>query len=170
MSLSRRIAMSGVLCALAFGLSYIELLLPFDFAVPGIKLGLANVVVLVALYILTPTDAITINLVRVLLAGILFGNWMTVSFALGGAVFSFITMYLLKKYTGRHIIVISLSGAIAHIVGQVCVGLLYYNPKVVFYYCSFLLIAACVTGLLLGVIASKIINIVKTGYGERNQM
>lgn len=168
MSRTRRIAMAGVLCALAFGLSYIEMLLPFDFAVPGIKLGLANVVVLVALYVLKPADAFAINFARVMLAGLLFGNPMTVSFSVAGAVFSFITMFLLKKYTGRHIIVISLAGAIAHIFGQMCVGMFYYNPRVVIYYCTFLLVAACFTGFLLGFVASRILNVVRTGFEAKN--
>lgn len=163
MKTSERIAMAGVLCALAFGLSYIEMLIPFDFAIPGMKLGLANAVVLVAMYKLKAADALAVNLVRVLLVGILFGNPVALAFSVSGAILSFVVMYLLKKYTGMHITVISIAGALAHIIGQLCVGLIFYNPTVLFYYSMFLLVAACISGLLLGIVAGKIIKSVKPG-------
>lgn len=156
MTKAKRIALCGMFTALAFGLSYIEMILPLDFTVPGIKLGLANLVILIALYKLKPMDALAINCVRVILTGILFGNIVAFSFSISGAICSFFVMYLLKRLTGMHIIVVSLLGAITHVFAQMLVGLFYYSPKVIFYYSFFLFVAAFVTGILIGTLANRI--------------
>jgi len=157
MNRTRRIVICGVLCALAFGLSYVEMLIPFDFAVPGIKLGLANLVIVVALYRLAPMDALLINTTRVILAGLLFGNITTFSFAIAGAICSFFVMYILHRLTKLHVVVISILGAIAHVIGQLCVGFFYYPSKAILYYSMFLLVAAFITGAVLGEVASILI-------------
>ena len=161
MSRTKRIALCGMFTALAFGLSYIEMILPLDFAVPGIKLGLANLVILIALYNFRPMDALAINCVRVILAGILFGNAMALSFSIAGAICSFFVMYLLKRLTGMHIIIVSLLGAITHVLAQLLVGLFYYSPKVIFYYSFFLIISAFVTGIIIGTLANRINSYIK---------
>jgi len=156
MSRTKRIALCGMFTALAFGLSYIEMILPLDFAVPGIKLGLANLVILIALYNFRPMDALAINCVRVILAGMLFGNVVALSFSITGAICSFFVMYLIKRLTEMHIIVVSLLGAITHVLAQLLVGLFYYSPKVIFYYSFFLIISAFVTGIIIGILANRI--------------
>lgn len=161
MSRTKRIALCGMFTALAFGLSYIEMILPLDFAVPGIKLGLANLVILIALYNFRPMDALAINCVRVILAGMLFGNVVALSFSIAGAICSFFVMYLLKRLTGMHIIVVSLLGAITHVLAQLLVGLFYYSPKVIFYYSFFLIISAFVTGIIIGTLANRINSYIK---------
>lgn len=161
MSRTKRIALCGMFTALAFGLSYIEMILPLDFAVPGIKLGLANLVILIALYKFRPMDALAINCVRVILAGMLFGNVVALSFSIAGAICSFFVMYLLKRLTGMHIIVVSLLGAITHVLAQLLVGLFYYSPKVIFYYSFFLIISAFITGIIIGILANRINFLIK---------
>ena len=161
MSRTKRIALCGMFTALAFGLSYIEMILPLDFAVPGIKLGLANLVILIALYNFRPMDALAINCVRVILAGMLFGNVVALSFSIAGAICSFFVMYLLKRLTGMHIIVVSLLGAITHVLAQLLVGLFYYSPKVIFYYSFFLIISAFITGIIIGILANRINSYIK---------
>lgn len=161
MSRTKRIALCGMFTALAFGLSYIEMILPLDFAVPGIKLGLANLVILIALYNFRPMDALAINCVRVILAGMLFGNVVALSFSIAGAICSFFVMYLLKRLTGMHIIVVSLLGAITHVLAQLLVGLFYYSPKVIFYYSFFLIISAFITGIIIGILANRINFLIK---------
>lgn len=161
MSRTKRIALCGMFTALAFGLSYIEMILPLDFAVPGIKLGLANLVILIALYNFRPMDALAINCVRVILAGMLFGNVVALSFSIAGAICSFFVMYLLKRLTGMHIIIVSLFGAITHVLAQLLVGLFYYSPKVIFYYSFFLIISAFVTGIIIGILANRINFLIK---------
>lgn len=161
MSRTKRIALCGMFTALAFGLSYIEMILPLDFAVPGIKLGLANLVILIALYKFRPMDALAINCVRVILVGMLFGNVVALSFSIAGAICSFFAMYLLKRLTGMHIIVVSLLGAITHVLAQLLVGLFYYSPKVIFYYSFFLIISAFITGIIIGILANRINFLIK---------
>lgn len=161
MSRTKRIALCGMFTALAFGLSYIEMILPLDFAVPGIKLGLANLVILIALYKFRPMDALAINCVRVILVGMLFGNVVALSFSIAGAICSFFVMYLLKRLTGMHIIVVSLLGAITHVLAQLLVGLFYYSPKVIFYYSFFLIISAFITGIIIGILANRINSYIK---------
>lgn len=156
MSSTQRVAFAGVLCALAFGLSYIEMLIPFDFAVPGIKLGLANLVVIIALCKLKPTEALAINCVRVILIGILFGNFISFSFSIAGAICSFVVMYLLIRLTKLHLVMVSILGALAHVLSQMMVGLFYYSTKVIFYYSFFLLFSAILTGVIIGALANRI--------------
>lgn len=162
MNKTRRIVLCGVMCALAFGLSYVDMLIPFDFAIPGIKLGLANLVIVVALYRLKPMDALLINATRVILAGILFGNITSFSFAMAGAICSFFVMYMLHRLTKLHVVVISILGAIAHVIGQLCVGFFYYPSKAILYYSMFLLVAAFITGAVLGELASVLIKTISS--------
>lgn len=161
MTKARRIALCGLFTALAFGLSYLEMLIPFDFAVPGIKLGLANLVILIALYKFAPMDALAINCVRVILAGIMFGNFVAFSFSITGAICSFFIMYLLKRLSKLHIVVVSLFGAITHVIAQMLIGLFYYSPKVIFYYSFFLIVSAVITGIVIGGLANRINSYIK---------
>ena len=94
---NRDIALTGVFIALAMILSYLESLVPVGFAVPGIKLGLANLVTIVALYKLGLKDTIIISLGRILLSGVLFGNMMVIIYSLAGAGLSILVMVLVKK-------------------------------------------------------------------------
>ena len=97
---TRQLAEYGLLVALAMVLSYVEYLIPFSSAVPGVKLGLANIVVIFALYRLGPGPAAAISFVRVLLMTFMFGNAFALFYSLSGAVLSLTVMLLLKK-TGK---------------------------------------------------------------------
>ena len=91
------IASRGLLIALALVLSWVESRIPVFFAVPGMKLGLTNLVVLIALYRLGAPDALFLNIVRILLAGLTFGNLFSIVYSLAGGVLSFLVMLALKK-------------------------------------------------------------------------
>ena len=93
----KRLARYGLLVALAIILSYVESLIPLPFFMPGMKLGLANIVVLMALYTLRSADAVVISFMRVLLVGILFKNGVSMAYSFGGALLSLFAMILLKK-------------------------------------------------------------------------
>lgn len=153
---SRKIAFGGLLTALAIIFSYIEYLIPLSVGIPGIKLGLANIVVLFALYNTKSTEAFSINIIRVVVIGVLFGNMTSIVFSLCGATLSFVMMYILHRFTSRHIIVVSVCGAIAHIIGQLVAGIVWYPIKVLMYYGLFLLIAAFVTGLIIGILVNTL--------------
>ena len=115
---TRKIAYLGVFLALALILSYVESLIPFYFGIPGVKLGLTNLIVVVMLYCTGTKEAFGVSVARILLAGFLFGNLFSILYSLAGGVLSFIVMCLLKK-TGRfHVISVSVTGGISHNIGQ----------------------------------------------------
>ena len=113
----RRVAYDGLFAALAFGFTYVEILLPIDLG-NGIKLGLANVVTLFVIYRIGVIDAVAISLVRILLAGALF-NASAVPYSLCGAALSILVMVLLRKTNAFSPTVVSIAGAVAHNLGQV---------------------------------------------------
>ena len=106
----RRVALDGILVALAMIFSYIETFIPFNFGVPGIKLGLANLVVLLGLTFLPAVDVLLISVVRIVLSSLLFGNVMSLWYSLAGGLLSFLCMWLLTRREGYSIIGISMAG------------------------------------------------------------
>ena len=133
------------------------MLIPFDFGIPGIKLGLANIVALVLLYKNGFLPALAVSVSRVLLIGILFGNAMSVFYSLAGGVLSLIVMYLVKKIPFFSIVGVSVAGAAAHNIGQLAAALVVIGMKAVMFYLPFLLIAAVITGFLIGLGAGYLI-------------
>lgn len=158
---SKKIAFMGLLTALAMIFSYIEFLIPISIGIPGIKLGLANIVVVTALYVIKPQEAFLINVVRILLSGLLFGNSMSLIYSLAGGLLSFGVMLLLKKINGFSVYGISIAGGVSHNVGQILAAMLTLENLMIVYYLPALLIAGTVTGLLIGFLSSRIIPQVK---------
>lgn len=152
------VALYGMMVALAFVFSYFESLIPFNIGIPGVKLGLANLVVVVALYIMKPSQAFSISLIRILLTSLTFGN-ITVSlpYSLCGGVLSFIVMYFAKK-TKLSVIGVSMLGGICHNIGQIIVAAIIMETVKIAYYLPVLLIAGLLTGFLLGVVSKIVIN------------
>ena len=143
------IASRGLLIALALVLSWAESQIPVFFAVPGMKLGLTNLVVLIALYRLGAPDALFLNIVRILLAGLTFGNLFSMIYSLAGGVLSFLVMFLLKK-TGRfHMVTVSIAGGVFHNVGQVIVAMLVLSSGYVAYYLPVLWISGIAAGAVI---------------------
>ena len=142
---------------MALVLSYVESLVPAFFAVPGMKLGLTNMVVVVALYKLGGPSAFAINMVRIILVAALFGNAASLLYSLAGGLLSFIVMALLKR-TGRvSILVVSLCGGIFHNVGQILMAMLLLYTAAVGYYLLLLWFTGLVTGLVIGLISYEIL-------------
>ena len=156
-SSAERVAVSAVLVALALIFSYIEALIPFNFGVPGIKLGLSNLIVLVALYRLGTGYALTINMVRILLSGLLFGGVSGMLYSLAGGITSFIVMLILKKTGLFSPVGISLAGGVMHNVGQLCIAALVTQTVKIFLYMPVLLVSGMITGAFLGAAAVLII-------------
>lgn len=154
---AKRIALYGMMVALAFTFSYLESLIPFDFAIPGVKLGLANLVVVVALYIMKPGEAFSIAIIRILLSGLTFGNVYSLAYSLCGGILSFIVMLLVKK-TKLSVIGVSMLGGICHNIGQIIVAAIVMGTARIAYYLPVLLVAGLITGLLLGVISKLVID------------
>lgn len=150
-NLTRKVAIFGMLIALAFILSYVENIISFHFIVPGIKLGLANLVVLVALYLLDAKSAFVLSVLRVILVSFTFGNLYSLWYSLAGALLSYIVMVLLKKFKVFSIVGVSVSGGVAHNLGQVTVAMLVLGESMIYYF-PFLMVGGIVTGILIGIL------------------
>lgn len=154
--MTKKVAELGIFLALALICSYIESLIPFYFGVPGIKLGLTNIVVVLLLYRQGPKEAFLVSLARILLAGLLFGNMFSIIYSLAGGVFSFLIMWLLQKKTPFGMIPVSVTGGIFHNIGQITIAALVVNSFNLFYYLPVLLIAGFITGALIGLVSQEI--------------
>ena len=153
---TKKIAYYSLLIALALVLSYVESQIPPLMSVPGMKLGLTNLVVLVALYRLGYKDAILINIVRILIVGFTFGNGVSILYAISGAIISFITMALLKRFTSLHVIAISTAGGIMHNVGQILMAMVLFGSKQLLWYLPFLWASGIAAGIIIGIISGFI--------------
>lgn len=153
----KKIALFGMLVALAFTLSYFESLIPFNFGIPGVKLGLANLVVVVALYIMKPGEAFAIAMIRIFLAAMTFGNFYSLAYSLCGGILSFVVMLAAKK-TKLSVIGVSILGGICHNIGQIIVAAFIMETGRIAYYLPVLLVAGLITGMLLGIVSKLVIN------------
>ncbi|MBE6778003.1 MAG: Gx transporter family protein [Ruminococcaceae bacterium] len=151
--MKRKTALYGLMIALAFILSYLEFLFPLSVGIPGIKLGLANLVVLLCLYRLRTRDALMISLVRILLSGLTFGSITMMLYSLCGGLVSFIAMAVCR-YSGRFSVVgVSIAGGVCHNIGQIAAAAVLLSTGEIVWYLPALLIAGLMTGALLGVAA-----------------
>lgn len=151
----KRTAYFGVFLAFALILSYVESLIPFYFGVPGVKLGLANLAVVLVLYIYGWKEALMLNMMRVFLAGFLFGNLFMILYSLAGAAASFLVMCFLKGTKRFGITGVSMAGGVSHNVGQIAIAVFVTKTAGVAFYLPILLIAGVVTGLLIGLLADR---------------
>lgn len=160
-SFSGKIALRGLLVALAFVLSWVEMQIPYFFAVPGIKLGLTNLVVLIALYRLGSADAFALNVVRILLVSFTFGNMAALLYSLVGGMLSFLAMYLMKRFTKFSVKLVSVFGGIFHNVGQILVAMLVLKSVHVLWYLPYLWISGIVAGIVIGLIGELVMQKLK---------
>ena len=144
---ARRIAITGLLAALALIFSYVEVLFPLNAGIPGIKLGLANLVPLVIMYRMDARYAFAANLIRVLLAGLLFSGLFAALYSLAGSCVSFLIMYLLKKTDRFSIIGVSMAGGVFHNLGQLAVAILLVSGPQLIHYMPVLIISGMAAGL-----------------------
>ena len=158
---SKRIALCGLLTATALVLSLVERMFPVSavIPIPGIKLGLANVVTLFALIRLNRRDALAVLLVRVTLASVFMGSITSFLFALFGGLLAMLVMLLLLPGRDRWIsfIGISAAGAAAHNIGQIAVAVLVLQTGLLMYYLPFLLVAGCVAGACIGFVGGILV-------------
>lgn len=134
-----------------------ESLIPFYFGIPGVKLGLTNVVVVLMLYCVGTKEALAISVLRIVLAGFLFGNMFSILYSLAGGLLSFLIMVLLKRTGKLGVLPVSVSGGVSHNVGQLVVAAAVVENYNIFYYMPVLLIAGIITGFLIGVAAQEMI-------------
>ena len=122
--MKNRVAYFGVFTALALMFSYIETMIPIQFGVPGIKLGFANIMIVIMLYKSSAKEALLLSIVRIMLSGFLFGNLSSILYSIAGGVLSLGIMTLLKKQGGFSVIGVSVAGGVSHNVGQLLVAML----------------------------------------------
>ena len=147
----------GLFTALAMIFGYVEAILPISIGIPGVKLGLANLLVVFALYRLRPWEAFWINVVRIILVSFMFGNLSMMIYSLAGGVLSFAVMALLKKSGKFSIYGVSVAGGVFHNVGQLMVAMLVLETVSLVYYGPVLLISGLITGLLIGIVAQEVL-------------
>ena len=153
---TKRAAYCAMLTALAMIFGYVEALIPFGFGIPGVKLGLANIVIVLALYILPAYQALAIQLMRIVLVSFLFGNLSMMIYSLAGGILSFLVMCLLKRMKGFSVTGVSIAGGVSHNIGQLTVAVLVVqNLKIAFYFPA-LMLAGLVTGGVIGILADRI--------------
>lgn len=157
----KKIPYYGLFAALAILMGYVEMMIPVPVPIPGVKLGLANVIVIIMMYFMDTKSAFFVSLIRVLLSGLLFAGFAGLLYSLAGAMFSFVVMALLKK-TGKFSIVgVSIAGGVFHNVGQIIVAALAVENVKMAYYLPFLLVSGVVTGMLIGIVAKTAMGYLK---------
>ncbi len=152
----------GVFTALALIFSYVETLIPINFGIPGVKLGLANLIIVVGLYKLRLADVYLLSVTRVVLAGFLFGNLFSIVYSLAGGILSLTVMALVKRTGKFDVMAVSILGGISHNTGQLLVAALVLENISIFNYIPVLLVAGLVTGAVIGVVAGEILKRLKS--------
>ena len=154
---TKKTAQIGMFIALAFVLSYLETMIPINFGIPGIKPGLSNLVVLFCLYRLGTKTAFCMAVVRIVLAGLTFGNLSTMMYSLAGGILSFIVMYLLKKSGKFSVQGVSAAGGVTHNIGQLIVAAAMIGNRMLAYYMPFLLVSGVLAGAAVGLLGGILI-------------
>lgn len=155
---TKRIALFGMLVALAFIFSYIEHLIPLPLPT-GVKLGAANIVVLCALYFLGWREALAVSVVRIVLSGFAFGI-STVPYSLAGGLLSLLVMVLLKKNKSFGIAGVSVAGGVCHNIGQTLVAMLLLGSKTIYYF-PVLFLSGIIAGVLIGLVSALVLSKLK---------
>ncbi len=158
---TKRLTLYALLVALALILSYLESLVPMSFAVPGIKMGLPNIVIVYALYRLGFKAAGAVSIVRVLLVSMLFGNVMIMIYSLAGAALSLALMGLLKKSGKFSTVGVSVAGALGHNVGQIVTAIFLLETGGLIYYLPALCVSGAIAGVCIGIAGGIVVNRVK---------
>ena len=155
--MAKKVSLYGILVSLAFIASYIEVLIPFNFHIPGMKLGLANIAVLIALYTGGTKAGITVSIIRIILVGLTFGNPYSAIYGLSGGVLSLVVMILLKRTDFFGMTGVSMAGGVAHNIGQLLCAMILLKLPAVFTYLSYLILVGTVTGALIGMIDEEVL-------------
>ena len=158
---TKKLATLSVAVAVAMILSFIESRLPTFIPIPGVKLGLANVAVIFALYKLGESSAVIVSLVRVVLSALLFGSAVSMLYSLAGAALSLAVMIFLKRIVKMHTVGVSIAGGVFHNAGQIAVASIIMETAVIIYYLPFLILSGTVAGVAIGIASSQLIKRIK---------
>ena len=158
---TKKLVTLAVTISVAMILSFVESRIPAFVAIPGIKVGLANIAVIFALYKMGWREAIVVSVIRVLLVALLFGSVVSLAYSIAGALISLSLMILLRKIGIFTEIGVSVVGGITHNIGQILIAFLLLETKVVFYYLPFLLVSGVIAGIAVGVASALLIKRIK---------
>lgn len=153
---SSKIASLGVLTAVGLLISYVESLFIIPIKVPGVRIGLSNLITIIVMYIFGPIEAFMVLITRVLLSGILFGNGLSLAYSISGAIFSYLLMVGFKRIKAFSIVGISVIGGVAHNIAQLIVAAFIMGNINVLYYLPVLLIFGCIAGFIIGMLSDVI--------------
>ena len=149
----KKLTFSAMFAALALIFSYIEALLPIPIPVPGVKLGVANLVIIIALYRMGFRRALSINCVRIALAGLLFSGVFGMIYSFAGGLLSLSVMQLLRRTGLFSMVGVSMAGGVAHNLGQLIAACLVVSTSSLMSYFSILLFTGLIGGILIGILA-----------------
>ena len=155
---TKKIAVLALAIALAMILSFVESQIPAFVAIPGVKIGLANIAVVFVLYKLGWKEAVLISLVRVFMVSVLFGTAVSLFYSVAGAVLSLTGMVLLKKTGLFSTVAVSVTGGVLHNVGQILMACLLLETNVIVYYLPFLILSGVIAGVVIGVVSAIMVN------------
>lgn len=155
---TKKIAVLALAIALAMILSFVESQIPAFVAIPGVKIGLANIAVVFVLYKLGWKEAVLISLVRVVMVSMLFGTLVSLFYSVAGAVLSLTGMVLLKRTGLFSTVAVSVTGGVLHNVGQILMACLLLETNVIVYYLPFLILSGVIAGVVIGVVSAIMVN------------
>ena len=155
---TKKIAVLALAIALAMILSFVESQIPAFVAIPGVKIGLANIAVVFVLYKLGWKEAVLISLVRVVMVSMLFGTLVSLFYSVAGAVLSLTGMVLLKKTGLFSTVAVSVTGGVLHNVGQILMACLLLETNVIVYYLPFLILSGVIAGVVIAVVSAIMVN------------
>ena len=154
---TKKVAMLGLCIALSMVLSFIESQIPPLVAVPGVKVGLPNLVMVFMLYKIGWKETAIVSLIRVVLVSMIFGSVVSMAYGLVGATLSLTGMLLLKKTKLFSTIAVSVAGGVLHNVGQIAVACVVMGTAQVAYYLPVLLISGTIAGVVIGFVAGLLV-------------
>lgn len=159
--MTKKVSVIGLFTAMALLLSCIENMLPFRTGIPGIKLGIANLIIVITFYFLPSGEVLSISLLRVFFLSVFSGSPFTTAFSFTGAIASFFAMYISYRRNSFSPVGISIIGGVTHNLAQLLISTLLLNTPAFLWYSPVLLISGIITGLINGLITTKIIHTVK---------
>jgi len=166
MSRARALATVSLLALIAAALGWAERMIPFDTGLPGVKIGLANLVIVLVLYIYGARRAFAVNMLRIAVAGLLFLGPSAFFFSLCGGVVSFLAMWALRRTGLFSLAGVSMAGGVFHNAGQLVVAGVYLGSWSVVYYLPVLIMTGAASGALLGVIAHIVLPRLRKALGS----
>ena len=163
---TKKIALFGLLIAVAFLFSYLESLYPIFIMIPGMKVGFANLVLVPVLYWYGVKDAFFLSFLRILAVSMTFGNMSMFIYSMAGSGCSFLVMYLCYRYSKLSVVGVSAVGGVMHNIGQMVVAMCILNNMYIYYYLPALFFAGIIAGVVVGIVSGELIKRLKPLIGS----